>query len=79
MKNEVMMRFPTSLYSLTALQQAAVDYEAICDIAVDVLMSRQGDECKYITCIFAHSKAELDLTVKEFCNYVIEQMNARRA
>ena len=77
MKNEVMMKFPVSIYDVAVLQQAAEDYAGICD--VDVMGSKQSIEDKeYIICKFAHSKADMELTVKEFCNYVIAHMNVRR-
>lgn len=80
MCSKAVVKFTTSIYDIDALQKAASDYKSICDIEVSMPDSEQADssEQQYMICTLSNSRADMQLTVKEFCNYVIEQMNVRR-
>ena len=62
--------FPTSIYSEGMVRRAAYDYQDICDCEISVLPDG-------INCRFHDSVTELELTVLEFSNYLVELSNAR--
>lgn len=80
MNSKVVVRFTNSIYDMEAIQKAVNDYKNICDVEVSFPESdeKARNECSHIICTFSNSKADMQLTIKEFCNYVIEQMNVRR-
>lgn len=78
--NNNVIRFTTNIYDLAVIQKAANDYKSICDI--DVFLSKSAENVgykeSYIICTILNSKTDIQLTMKEFCNYVVEQMNVRK-
>lgn len=69
MKNKI--SFSSEIYSEDAIIKAIEDYENICTIKV------QPIDRKYV-CEFTQPKADLDLIIPEFCNYMIEIMVCHR-
>lgn len=60
--------FDLNFYSIKHIEMAAVAYENIAQINLEI----KGDECN---CEFLNAKAETELVIKEFCNYILEIMN----
>ena len=59
-----MIKFDTGIYQPKAIQQAIWDYREIAEI------SMQTGE-KEIECQFGATQYDPDITIKEFCNYVL--------
>jgi len=62
--------FDLSFYPLSAIKQAALDYRHIAKILVTA-------DSHYACCRFLWCKAEENLTVDEFSNYVIDLAGAK--
>lgn len=69
MKQNTTLFFPTTIYPQDVIQQAVKDYAEICRIELNT--TDVGVEC-----IFLESVADLELTAREFSNYLIELINA---
>ena len=59
----------TNIYSPTIIQRAIQDYKDICQIRVE-------ENTDHIVCEFVESVADIELTIYEFSNYLIELINA---
>lgn len=68
MKNEAVMEYPASLYPAAIIRQAIRDYQNICTIRMESMETG-------IRCCFCQSCYDLDQTVCEFSNYLIELQN----
>lgn len=71
MKAEAAITYPTSLYPVSVLRQAIQAYRPICTIRLEVC----GD---HTDCFFSDSCYDLDTTMGEFSNYLIELLNGPR-
>jgi hypothetical protein len=63
-------KFDLEIYPLDLLRQAAIDYSKIAKVVV--VPSK-----KYALCSFLQCKADEQLVVKEFGNYVIDLIGSR--
>lgn len=70
MENKIIQFFSLDIYPKNYIEKAIVDYINICkiDLAYD------GSTAK---CTFYNSVTDLEITVKEFSNYLIEIINSR--
>ena len=59
-----MIKFDTGIYQAKAIQQAIRDYRGIAEISM-----RMRE--KEIECLFETTQYDLDITIKEFYNYVL--------
>jgi len=71
MQNSRVITFTHSIYTTEVVRRAIADYENICRI-----VSLETE--KATRCVFSDSIADLDLTVKEFANYLVELAISRR-
>lgn len=69
MKRSVLLFFAASIYPEETVMQAIDDYKEICHIK---LIKKDGG----FECVFSKSVVDLELTAKEFANYLIELVNA---
>ena len=65
MKLQISLAYPRSLYADDLFARAVADYAHICK--VKVYTDRQS-----VVCTFYESVTDLELTAKEFSNYLIE-------
>ena len=63
--------FDLEIYALSAIQQAVQDYAHIANIRVLPLKNQ-------VKCIFTKCRAQEQLTVQEFSNYVIDLMASQK-
>lgn len=68
--NEITVFYKTNIYPENIIYTAVQRYAGICSIRVE----HQGKE---MVCVFSDSIADLELTVKEFDNFLIELINSR--
>lgn len=69
MKQNTTLFFPATIYPQDVIQQAVKDYAEICRI--EFCRTESGVEC-----VFLKSIVDLELTAKEFSNYLVELINA---
>jgi len=69
MKQNATLFFPVTIYPQDVIQQAVKDYAEICHIE---LRKTEGG----VECVFLKSIADLELTAREFSNYLVELINA---
>lgn len=69
--NEISIFYHANLYPENVIRAAVQQYAEICSIRVE--QQENG-----ISCIFSESIADLELTAKEFSNYLIEMVNSWR-
>lgn len=69
MKQNTTLFFPATIYPQDIIQQAAEDYAEICRI--ELHRTENGVECAFLKSI-----ADLELTAREFSNYLVELINA---
>lgn len=69
MRQHTTLFFPATIYPQDVIQQAIKDYAEICHI--ELLQTDTGVEC-----LFLESVADLELTAREFSNYLVELVNA---
>lgn len=70
MKNDNCISFPKAIYSDVTIQRAICDYSPLCRIEM------VQDATKYVCC-FWDCRVDLQLTIHEFANYLIELSNSR--
>lgn len=62
--------FDKGIYSLVAIDRAIKDYRELAHI-------ERIEEEQQMCCIFNKCRYDIDITIKEFCNYVIDIMNSK--
>lgn len=71
MKAELSITYPTILYPVSLLKQAVQAYKPICTIRLEVCEN-------HTNCFFSNSCYDLETTMDEFSNYLIELANEPR-
>lgn len=69
MKQNTTLFFPATIYPQDIIQQAVKDYAKICRI--ELRKTEDGVECAFLK-----SVTDLELTAREFSNYLVELINA---
>lgn len=62
------LKLNLNIYNLNSIQKAITDYISLCEIEIE----EEGD---YIICSFYNCKYNINKTIHEFGNYVIDLMN----
>jgi len=70
MKTKIIQKYVLEIYPCNYIQKAILDYKNICKI--DMVFNNNVVECT-----FYDSLVDLEITVKEFSNYLIELINSR--
>lgn len=70
MKNKITQKYSLNIYPRSYIEKGILDYKNVCKI--DLNCNENAIECT-----FYDSVADLDLTAKEFSNYLIELINSR--
>lgn len=65
MKKTISLTYPRSIYADALFPRAAADYRDICRVQVRM-------NAAAAVCTFSDSAVDLELTAKEFSNYLIE-------
>lgn len=68
MKNNE-IAFASMIYPKAIIQKAITDYQSICRIQME-------QHTDYVLCTFLESITDIDLTICEFSNYLIELLNS---
>lgn len=63
--------FDTDIYEKQAIEQSIVDFKNICRIETEINNNQ-------MTCSFFDCEYDVEITIKEFSNYVIDLMNSKR-
>lgn len=69
MEKKIELYLPSAVYDERIITRAVNDYEQICKIKTTA--DHSG-----IRCVFEESIADLQLTAKEFANYLVELANS---
>lgn len=64
------MQYSSMLYSKSCIKQGLIAYKDLCDIEVRY-------ETGQTVCRLSNSRVNLEMTAREFSNYLIEIMNSR--
>lgn len=64
------MKYSSTLYSKSCIDQGITSYKNLCDIKVQY-------DTEQTVCRLSNGKVNLELTAMEFSNYLIEIMNSR--
>lgn len=66
----IVKKFDLDIYPMEQLQRAAKEYSSLANVKI----FRAGT---FANCLFTHCKYDQQLTVDEFCNYVIDLIGSR--